>query len=212
MEATKVYPKRKGLRSGARTEFTVIGTVKPGHEQALRETIKRRGADPRRIEDAKKFGTIHEARVVLIDNDTRLLIATSFDGDWDVYIDDFARTRVLQDWAEFLVHCQGYPDAAGVASLSLDQQKEFLTASQVTAALFEITCEPSAWEYIAKTVSVPGKEPVYVTVAFPLASVLASRPPPLAPPMRNSTGTPERGLTLVSFAVSVCVWSLVRTR
>ena len=63
METTKEYPKRKGLRSGARTEFTVIGNVKPGHEQALREAIKRRAADPRRIEDAKKFGTIHEARV-----------------------------------------------------------------------------------------------------------------------------------------------------
>jgi hypothetical protein len=34
--------------------------------------------------------------------DTRLLIATSFDGDWDVYVDDFARTLVLQDWQRFL--------------------------------------------------------------------------------------------------------------
>jgi hypothetical protein len=47
------------------------------------------------------------------------------------------RTSVLQDWAEFLVHCEGYPDAAGVASLSLDEQKEFLTAYQVTAALYD---------------------------------------------------------------------------
>src|SRR5260370_3163575 len=63
------------------------------------------------------------------------MIAISFDGGWDVYIDDFARTSVLQDWAEFLVHCEGYPDAAGVASLSLGEQKEVLTAHQVTAAL-----------------------------------------------------------------------------
>jgi hypothetical protein len=90
METTKVYPKRKGLKLGTRTEFTVIGSVKPGHQQALREAIKRRAADPRRREDAKKFGTIHEARVALIDNDTRLLFCSSFDGTWDTYIDDFA--------------------------------------------------------------------------------------------------------------------------
>jgi hypothetical protein len=73
----------------------------------------------------------------LFDNDTRLLIATSFDGDWDVYIDDFARTLVLRDWERFLVHCEGYPDAAGMASLSLFQQKELLTANQVTAARYD---------------------------------------------------------------------------
>ncbi len=59
-------PKRPGLKSGVRTEFTIIGNVKPGHEQVLRETIKRRAADPRRAEAAKQFGTIHEARVVLM--------------------------------------------------------------------------------------------------------------------------------------------------
>ena len=28
-------------------------------------------------------------RFVFFDNDTRLLFATAFDGDWDTYIDDF---------------------------------------------------------------------------------------------------------------------------
>ena len=34
--------------------------------------------------------TIHEARFVLFDDDTRLLFATSFDGPWDAYMEDFA--------------------------------------------------------------------------------------------------------------------------
>jgi hypothetical protein len=29
-------------------------------------------------------------RVVFFDNDTRMLFATVYDGDWDAYIDDFA--------------------------------------------------------------------------------------------------------------------------
>jgi hypothetical protein len=133
MEKTKVYPKRKGLKSGARTEFTVIGNVKPGHEQALREAIKRRGADPRRREDAKKFGTIHEARVTLIDNDTRLLFCSSFDGTWDKYIDDFAVADnvVSQSFAEFWSHVEGYP---GITDPSV---RDWLTAHQYEALAYD---------------------------------------------------------------------------
>lgn len=134
---------RKGAKTGVVSELSVFLKVKPGHEKQIREVFTSENARADRPAWAHKVlesvGTLHEARQVLFDNDTRLLIATSFDGDWDVYIDDFARTRVLQDWAEFLVHCEGYPDAAGVASLSLDEQKEFLTAHQVTAAEYDRT-------------------------------------------------------------------------
>ena len=33
--------------------------------------------------------TIHEARFVLFDDDTRLAFVTSFDGPWDAYMEDF---------------------------------------------------------------------------------------------------------------------------
>ena len=80
-------------------------------------------------------GTLHNARYVLFDNGTRLLVSTTFDGDWDVYIDDFAASNVLDAWDTFLIHCEGYPDE-GKASLTVDEIKEFLTANQVTAADF----------------------------------------------------------------------------
>ena len=48
-------------------------------------------------------GTLHQARYVLFDNGTRLLVATTFDGDWDVYIDDFAASYVLDAWDKFLL-------------------------------------------------------------------------------------------------------------
>src|SRR3989440_8451623 len=134
---------RKGRKAGVVSELSVFLKVKPGHEKQIREVFTSAAAadaadqGARAHKELESVGTLHEARQVLFDNDTRLLIATSFDGDWDVYIDDFARTSVLQDWAEFLVHCEGYPDAAGVASLSLDEQKEVLTAYQVTAALYD---------------------------------------------------------------------------
>ena len=36
------------------------------------------------------MGTVHDMRFVFLDNDTRMLFATAYDGDWDAYIDDFA--------------------------------------------------------------------------------------------------------------------------
>ncbi len=92
-----------------------------------------------RVEKAiHDVGSLHQARYVLFDNGTRLLIATTFDGDWDVYIDDFAASYILDAWDKFLIHCEGYPDE-GKASLTVDEIKEFLTANQVTAADFYMT-------------------------------------------------------------------------
>jgi hypothetical protein len=122
-------------------ELSVFLKVKPGHEQQVREVFA--GDDaiadrPARVKEMlDSVGTLHEARMVLFDDDTRLLIATSFDGDSDVYIEDFARTLVLQDWERLLVHCQGLPDAADLASFSLFDKKEFLTANQITAARYD---------------------------------------------------------------------------
>ena len=35
-----------------------------------------------------KVGTVHDMRFVFLDNDTKLLFCTAYDGDWDPYIDD----------------------------------------------------------------------------------------------------------------------------
>ncbi len=132
---------RKGHKTGVVCELSVFLKVKPGHEKQIREVFTSIAATDTADQGAlshkvlESVGTLHESRQVLFDNDTRLLIATSFDGDWDVYIEDFARTLVLKSWDTFLIHCEDYPDP-GAPSLSLDQTKEFLTAHQVTAALY----------------------------------------------------------------------------
>ena len=134
-----VHSPRKGAKTGVVSELSVFLKVKPGHEKQIREVFTRRAATSDWHVQATRVlasvGTIHEARQVLFDNDTRLLIATSFDGDWDVYIDDFARTLVLQDWERLLIHCEGYPDDP--STFSLFEKKEFLTANQVTAARYD---------------------------------------------------------------------------
>jgi hypothetical protein len=137
-QQTAKRPPRKGKRIDPVSELSCFLTVKPGREQLIREAIDAPPDQQEKLINAvKDVGTLHNARYVLFDNDRRLIIATTFDGDWDVYIDDFAASYVLDAWDKFLIHCEGYPDE-GKASLTVDQIKEFLTAYQVTAANFYI--------------------------------------------------------------------------
>src|ERR1043165_4263997 len=87
-------PQVPGLRVGARTEFCVIGDVIPGHEEMLRQVLAEQMANPRTQEAINEIGTLHEARFVRLDGGPRLMFCSSFDGDWDTYIDDFAATAI----------------------------------------------------------------------------------------------------------------------
>lgn len=91
-------PKRPGLKLGARTEFLVIADVIPGHEDVLRQVLAEHMDNPRTQAAIDEIGTLHEARFVLLDGDTRLMFCSSFDGSWDTYIDDFATTAIGQDF------------------------------------------------------------------------------------------------------------------
>jgi hypothetical protein len=122
--------KRKGLTSGIITEFTVITKVKQGHEKAAREVATGRPADmARRDEALRALGTLHEARFVLFDDDTRLEFASSFDGTWDKYIDDFATTAVRELFDAVFSHCEGYPGLQDIDAL-----KDWFMANAVEAA------------------------------------------------------------------------------
>jgi hypothetical protein len=62
----------------------VIVPLKPGG--ADRPRAKLAAAPEARIEASDRIGTVHDMRFVFIDNDTRLLFCTAYDGDWAPYI------------------------------------------------------------------------------------------------------------------------------
>ena len=76
--------------------------------------------------------TIHEARFVLFDDDTRLAFITSFDGPWDAYMEDFFTSGpTLALFDVIFRHVEGYdglPDLAAV--------KAFVLGAQQTAAAY----------------------------------------------------------------------------
>src|SRR5262245_63567755 len=77
---------RIGLRRGKVSELTGIVKLAPGGAKRLRLLLNTLGNN---FQGADKVGTLHDMRFVFLDNDTRLLFATAYDGDWDTYIEDF---------------------------------------------------------------------------------------------------------------------------
>jgi len=78
---------RVGAQSGNVSELTAIANLKPGGADRLKRIF---GLVNGNFDGAQKVGTLHNMRFVFFDNDTRILFATAYDGDWDTYINDFA--------------------------------------------------------------------------------------------------------------------------
>lgn len=134
MSASETATARPGASVGPTSEFSLFFQVKPGHGGALRAALAELQNHPgyRPGEYNMAIATIHEARFVLFDDDARLLFATSFDGPWDAYMEDFFTSGpTLSLFDVIFEHVEGYeglPDAAAV--------KSFVLGAQVTAAAY----------------------------------------------------------------------------
>jgi hypothetical protein len=120
------------VRVGSASEFSLFFRVTPGHAEQLRKALTALQNTPGyRPGDYKMaIASIHEARFVLFDDDTRLLFATSFDGSWDAYMDDFA-AGPLQLFDAIFQHTEGYEGLPDVEAV-----KSFILGAQVTAAAY----------------------------------------------------------------------------
>jgi hypothetical protein len=114
---------RVGSRQGKVSELTVIAPFAKGGAERLRAFLKL----SRGNSDATELvGTVHDMRFVFLDNDTRLLFATAYDGDWDTYIDDFVTK--IPDYLDIMFSAlEGWP---GIHSPSV---KDLIASYQVTA-------------------------------------------------------------------------------
>ena len=125
---------RPGVTVGPTSEFTLFFKVKDGHAGDLRKALQDLQNHPgyRPGEFHLAIATIHEARFVLFDGDSRLLFATSFDGPWDAYMDDFFTSGpTLALFDAVFSHVEGYEGLPNVEAV-----QEFVLAAQVTAAAY----------------------------------------------------------------------------
>jgi hypothetical protein len=91
MTSSKTGAARPGVTVGPTSEFSLFFHVKQGEEESLRAALADLQNTPgyRPGDYGMAVSTIHEARFVLFDHDTRLAFITSFDGPWDAYMTDF---------------------------------------------------------------------------------------------------------------------------
>jgi hypothetical protein len=123
-----------GVSVGPTSEFSLFFHVKQGHGDDLRGALRALQSHPgyRPGEYHMAIATIHEARFVLFDDDSRLLFATSFDGTWDAYMDDFFTSGpTLQLFDAIFQHAEGYEGLPDLASV-----KAFVLGAQKTAAAY----------------------------------------------------------------------------
>src|SRR5947208_4772704 len=166
MPASETGTARPGVSVGSTSEFSLFFHVTPGHGDALRQALRSLQDHPgyRPGDYNMAVATIHEARFVLFDDDTRLLFATSFDGPWDAYMEDFFTSGpTLELFDVVFRHTEGYdglPDLAALKAFILDAQetaaayarnyggtvKEVRKAQRVNAAFQQVLDHPGAGE------------------------------------------------------------------
>jgi hypothetical protein len=129
-EISKTQTIEPGARAGQAQEFCTIVPMKPGGADRIRAALR----DPNNAKYLQqsvidKVGTVHDFRMVFFDNDTRLLFASTFDGTWEDYIDDFA--TYIPDIIDFQFNeCEGWP---GIKNPAV---KDYIRKHQIPASLF----------------------------------------------------------------------------
>jgi hypothetical protein len=114
---------RVGARQGKVSELTGIIPFAEGGAKRLHSLLQLLEGN---FQGADAVGTVHDMRFVFLDNDTKLLFATAYDGEWDPYIEDFA-TKIPNALDLLLCNCEGWP---GIRS---PEAKEWIAKHQISA-------------------------------------------------------------------------------
>jgi hypothetical protein len=168
-----------GLTVGPTSEFSLFFRVKPGQAPSLRNALLALQDTPgyRPGDYGMAIQTIHEARFVLFDDETRLAFITSFDGPWDAYMEDFFTSGpTLALFDVIFRHVEGYeglPDVAAVRAFVRGAEqsaaayarnyggtvKEIRKAQRVNSAFQEVLDHPRATEILQHPAMEPGLVP-----------------------------------------------------
>ena len=127
---------RIGARQGKVSELTVFLPFVKGGAKRLRGFLQLLEGNFRA---ADAVGTVHDMRFVFVDNDTKLLFATAYDGDFDPYIADFA-AKIPNAMDLWLCNFEGYPGmknplaaADWIASQQIAAEAWYVNSPNLTA-------------------------------------------------------------------------------
>jgi hypothetical protein len=169
MAASAPGSSQPGLRVGPTSEFSLFFQVSPGNGPSLRAALLDLQDTPgyRPGDYDMAVQTIHEARFVLFDDDTRLAFITSFDGAWAAYMEDFFSSGpTLALFDVIFRHVDGYdglPDLGALKAFIMNAEQtaaayarnyggtviEIRKAQRVNAAFQKVLDHPEAAELLA---------------------------------------------------------------
>jgi hypothetical protein len=135
----------KGGSHGVVTELSAYFTVKPGHEKELRTAALRFGgmllkSDPK---DVQRTG-LRDARFVIFNDGRQLLFGSSFETDWDPYIDDaidVVGAEHFVDWMQHTVESEkvvAYIEALGLKKFDKNDPAYDETLKRTSAVVKEV--------------------------------------------------------------------------
>jgi hypothetical protein len=122
-ELAAVPGRQSAGRIGRVSELTAIIAFEPGGGKRIRGLLDLLEGN---FKGADIVGTLHDMRFVLLENDTKLLFCTTYDGEWDAYIDDFV-TKIPNSMDILFCNCKGWP---GIRSPVV---KDWLVKHQIPA-------------------------------------------------------------------------------
>ena len=136
---------------GQVTELTCIAKIIPGKADELRAALN--AVDPNNL---KKMPTIHFARWVIFDNDTRLLFCSNFDGGWEDYLQDFSVND--PEGLDFVFQfCEGWPGAQ-----PFEPFRDYVRAHQIETTFFYPAYPMASFKQILKALDWKNKTDNYM--------------------------------------------------
>ena len=99
----------KGIRHGVISELAAFFEVRPGHEDELRAAVQRfAGAlQAAPLKETMKTG-LRDTRHVIFDGGKRLLWCTTFESDWDPYIEDALVVVGIDNFLDWMQYTTAY--------------------------------------------------------------------------------------------------------
>jgi hypothetical protein len=94
----------KGTLHGVVSELTAFFAVQPGHEEQLRAACERFGEVFQGLEPMTLRSGLRDMKHAIFDNGQRLLFITSFETDWDAYVDDAVSQVGVENWIDWMQH------------------------------------------------------------------------------------------------------------
>jgi hypothetical protein len=145
----------KGLRDGVISELAAYFDIRPGHDEKLRAAVRRftevvRGLDP---ETGIRTG-LRDTRHVIFDDGRRLLWCTTFENDWETFVDEAVAIIGIGPFLDWMRHTrQGRRLAWAMPSYRLEKtgrsipeaEEAIRTGSELKAILHSVQTGAAAY-------------------------------------------------------------------